>query len=150
MSKRLIIVLVTVILAVALVVITILLNPFKSEDVDTEASSTSSIRLDGATGSVFPNDQVESDWNDYLESIEQNGGLDIEVVPDSSTPAELDTSSTASTSSTTSDTATSSTTTSATTSTTTSIETSSDATSNTSTNSTSSTEDEGFIEGPPW
>lgn len=140
MNKKLVIVLATVLFAAVLVLATIFFNPFKSKDADVDAGSTSSIRLDGATGSVFPNDQVESDWNDYLESVEQDGGLEVEVIPNSSKPAETDTSSTASTSSTTS--ATTSTTTSATTSTTsgtTSTTTSTpDSSSDTSTNNTSS------------
>ena len=145
MNKKLVIVLATVLFAAVLVTATIFFNPFKSKDVDTDTDPTTSIKLDGATGSVFPDDQVESDWNDYLESVEQDGGLGVEVIPNSSTTTESGTSSTASTSSTISGNTTStntSSTTSATTSTTsgtTSTTTSTpDSSNDTSTNNTSS------------
>lgn len=128
MNKKLVIVLATVLFAAVLVTATILFNPFKSKDEDVDTTSNSSVVLNGATGSVFPDEEVESVWDDYLDNMEQDGGLEVEVIPNTSTD-----SSTTNTSSTTS--ATTSTTTSATTSTTTS------ATNNTTTSTQNGTAD---------
>lgn len=132
MNKKLVIVLATVLFAAVLVTATILFNPFKSKDEDVDTTSNSSVVLNGATGSVFPDEEVESVWDDYLDNMEQDGGLEVEVIPNTSTD-----SGTTNTSSTTS--ATTSTTTSATTSATTSTTTS--ATNNTTTSTQDGTAD---------
>lgn len=84
MNKKIILPLVIVLAASLIILATILLPKFLDKD---DTAPSSSQPLNGATGDILSGEELESlkdTWSDFLASTEQNGGLEIEVIPNTS------------------------------------------------------------------
>lgn len=98
MNKRLVTVIVTVTLAAAIILVTLIFSPLgKDNDVSSKPSnsvpagtSNGSQSMEGATGDILSGEKLESftdAWNDFVESTQQNNNLELEVVPNSPKPS---------------------------------------------------------------